>query len=158
MKLNDSIFLTTVMVAVISGPVIAETSNFDTLTLSRGFAPSAAVVQGMTGGSYSLSSIATRDGQNFCLGFGSPAPDHILHLEQDFPALTLLVETRGRNTTLLVQGPDQKTVRCGHGGGPRPTDTKIKDVNWKAGTYRIWVGSSEAGNRHPYKLSVSETE
>ena len=40
--------------AIAALPVLAETANFGTLTLSRGFAAPTAVLRGSTGGSYSL--------------------------------------------------------------------------------------------------------
>lgn len=47
--------------AIVAQPVIAQTANFGTLKLSAGFNPAQGVVEGYTGGSYSLSAISNRD-------------------------------------------------------------------------------------------------
>ena len=137
-------------------PVFAEeTANFGTLTLSRGFQPSTAVLRGSTGGSYSLSAIANSDlHKNKCLGFAAPTPDHILILQQDFSRLTLAINTGGKDTTLLISGPNN-TIYCGDDTAQNK-DASIADSGWKAGTYRIWVGTIESGAKYKYTLSVQE--
>lgn len=137
-------------------PVLAETANFGTLTLSRGFQSPTAVLRGSTGGSYSLSAIANADRQkNKCLGFATPTPDHIIVLQQSFSKLTIQVNSGGKDTTLLVQGPNDNTVRCGDDTGQNK-DAGIVDSDWEAGSYRIWVGSLEPGVKSNYSISVQE--
>jgi hypothetical protein len=137
-------------------PVLAETSNFGTLTLSRGFQSPTAVLRGSTGGSYSLSAIANADRhKNKCLGFATPTPDHIIVLQQSFSKLTIQVNSGGKDTTLLVQGPNGNTVRCGDDTGQNK-DAGIVDSDWEAGSYRIWVGSLEPGVKSNYSISVQE--
>ncbi|MCU0542168.1 MAG: hypothetical protein MUE44_08235 [Oscillatoriaceae cyanobacterium Prado104] len=147
--------LTVAAIAAVALPVLAENANFGTLTLSQGFKSPTAVLRGATGGSYSLSAIANADKRkNKCLGFATPTPDHIVVLQQDFSQLTLQVNTGGKDTTLLVQGPDN-TVRCGDDTGQNK-DASIADAGWKAGSYRIWVGTIEPGVKSNYTLSVRE--
>jgi len=135
-------------------PVLAETANFGTLTLSRGFQPPTAVLRGSTGGSYSLSAIANADRhKNKCLGFATPTPDHIIVLQQNFSKLTIQVNSGGKDTTLLVQGGN--TVRCGDDAGQNK-DASIVDSDWQAGSYRIWVGTVEPGVKSNYTISVQE--
>ncbi|HLO47549.1 MAG TPA: hypothetical protein VK211_03890 [Kamptonema sp.] len=148
--------LAAAIAAAISIPVFAETANFGTLTLSHGFQPPTGVLRGSTGGSYSLSAIANFDrSKNKCLGFAAPTPDHILVLQQDFSRLTISINTGGKDTTLLVSGPDSSNVHCGDDTG-QSKDASIVDSGWKAGTYRIWVGTMESGAKYNYTLSVQE--
>jgi hypothetical protein len=144
------------LVTILSAtPVLAEVANFQTLTLSPGFKSSAAVVRGYTNGSYSLSAIANRDRhKNPCIGFGSPKPDHIMVLEKDFPQLTVQVDSKGKDTTLVIQGPDG-SIRCGDDTG-RKKDASVQDTDWKAGRYSIWIGSIEAGQTWNYNLSAHQ--
>lgn len=138
-------------------PVLAQSANFDSLTLSPGFSTADGTAQGYTQGSFSLSSIANRDrSDNLCVGFADTTPDHILVLEQDFSQLTLQVNSGGGDTTLLVQGPNDSTVRCGDDTGRTNTDASIQDSSWQAGTYKVWVGAFESGIRYDYTLTVQE--
>ena len=140
--------------AIAALPVLAETANFGTLTLSRGFQPPTAVLRGSTGGSYSLSAIANVDRhKNKCLGFATPTPDHIIVLQQNFSKLTIQVNSGGKDTTLLVQGGN--TVRCGDDAGQNK-DAGIVDSDWQAGSYKIWVGTLEPGVKSNYTISVQE--
>ncbi|HEY9636160.1 MAG TPA: hypothetical protein V6D14_22330 [Coleofasciculaceae cyanobacterium] len=149
--------LVAVVAALISAtPVLSQrAANFGTLTLSPGFAPKAGRAIGSTGGSYSLSSIANRDrNKNPCIGFADATPDHIMVLQKDFPNLSVLVNSQGQDTTLVIQGPDDQTVRCGDDTGSSK-DASVTD-SLKAGTYKIWVGSIESGQRLNYTLGVRE--
>jgi hypothetical protein len=137
-------------------PVLAQAANFDAIAISPGFSAAAGSAQGNTGGSFSLSSLANRDrAGNLCVGFSaSSTPDHILTLGQDFANLTLQVDSGGNDTTLVVQGADN-TVRCGDDTG-RNKDASVQGANWQAGTYRVWVGSFDAGARYDYTLRAQE--
>jgi hypothetical protein len=130
---------------------IAQESNFGKVTLST--ANPIGRVSGSTGGSTSLPAIVSNlDYRNDrCLGFGDSKPDHILTLEEDFPSLTLRASS-GADTTLVVQGADGK-VRCGDDTGGKK-DASINDINWKAGIYRIWVGSTTPGTQRDYRLTI----
>ncbi|KZL49792.1 MULTISPECIES: hypothetical protein [Cyanophyceae] len=149
-------FLVVIIVAITATPAIGETSLFGTFSLSPGFEPAAGIVTGNTGGSYSLSNISRRDrDRNACVGFADPQPDHILKLEEDFDRLNIQVNSGGYDTTLLIQGPDDNTIRCGDDTGTNK-DASIDDKNWKSGTYRISVGTFNPGMRRNYTLTVQE--
>lgn len=138
-------------------PLLAQSANFDSITLSPGFSVADGTVRGYTQGSFSLSSIANRDRSNsLCVGFADSTPDHILVLEQNFSQLTLQVNSGGGDTTLLVQGPNDSTIRCGDDTSRTNTDASIQDTDWQAGTYKVWVGAFESGVRHDYTLRLSE--
>ena len=148
--------LAAAIAAIVALPVLAETANFGTLSLSRGFAAPTAVLRGSTGGSYSLSAIANADRhKNKCLGFATPTPDHIIVLQQNFSKLTLQVKSGGKDTTILIQGPNGNTVRCGDDAGQNK-DAGIVDSDWQAGSYRLWVGTLEPGVKSDYTISVQE--
>ncbi|MFW6357868.1 MAG: hypothetical protein ACOC0N_01430 [Chroococcales cyanobacterium] len=151
LNLRSILSLATVFSAA---PMLAALANFEPLVLEQGF--ESAQVTGTTGGAISLSTIANRDEEgNACVGYGDPEnPDHILVLEDNFEQLTLEVNSRGGNTTLIVQGPDQ-TVRCAFGTSSDP-DAILSDSQWKDGQYKVWVGSFEPGQYWNYRLSIQQ--
>jgi hypothetical protein len=135
--------------------VLAKEANFDNLIMSAEGRNARRVATGYTGGSFSLTSIANRDRSgNPCIGYGSPNPDHILVLQKDYPRLKIQVDSGGQDTTLLIRG-QSNIIRCGDDTGSRK-DASIEDTGWKAGRYRIWVGSIDAGKRRNYTISVQE--
>ncbi len=149
-------FIVSILTAITPNSVTANTSFFGKISLSPNSEAVKKIVTGYTGGSYSLSSVSKRDRQrNLCIGFADTKPDHILVLEKDFPKLNIKVDSDGYDTTLLIVGPDNKTVRCGDDTG-KSKDASINDNDWKAGTYKVWVGSFKAGVRRNYKLSLNE--
>ncbi|MEH2245101.1 hypothetical protein [Nostoc sp.] len=149
-------WLLAIFSAITATPVIAETANFGTFNLSTNFDPAQGRVQGFTGGSYSLSAISNRDrDQKACIGFADPTPDHIMVLEKDFTQLTIQVDSNNNDTTLLIQGPDKMTIRCGDDTG-KSKDASVSDRNWKSGTYRIWVGTFNPGVKRDYTLTVEQ--
>jgi hypothetical protein len=134
---------------------IAQTANFDGITLSA-YPPTEASVEGRIVGAYSLSNIANADqAGNLCAGFGDTNPDHILTLESDFPSLTITVDS-GEDTTLLIQGPDDNSIYCGQDISRSNLDAQVIANNLRAGTYRIWVGAHQQGQRFGYTLTVEE--
>lgn len=149
--------LITLIVALSTTPVLSQgAANFDTLTLSPGFPPKAGIVTGQTGGSYSLPSIANKDSKgNHCLGYGDSTPDHIMVLEQNFPKLTVQVNSGNNDTTLVIRGPNQQTIRCGDDTGSSK-DASVQDTNLPIGRYEIWVGSSQPNQTWNYRLTVRE--
>ncbi|MGB6299437.1 MAG: hypothetical protein WBF90_25110 [Rivularia sp. (in: cyanobacteria)] len=149
-------FLASIFTVITPNPVTANNSIFGKISLSPNSEAVKKIVTGYTGGSYSLSAVSKRDrNRNLCIGFADPKPDHILVLEKDFSKLNIKVNSGGYDTTLLIVGPDDKTVRCGDDTG-RSKDASINDSNWKAGTYKIWVGSFKASTRKNYRLSLIE--
>lgn len=128
-------------------------ANFGSLTLSA--EKQSGTLTGSTGGSTSLPAVVSnRDRNNKkCLGFGDPTPDHILILQQNLSSLKLRVNSGGSDTTLVVQGP-QGNVRCGDSQAGK--DASLTDTDWKAGTYKVWVGSATPGTRRDYTLYVRQ--
>ncbi|MGJ5673182.1 MAG: hypothetical protein ACR9NN_06145 [Nostochopsis sp.] len=136
--------------------VSTDTANFGNITLSPRFEPAQGTVTGYTGGSYSLSAISNRDRhEKACIGFADPTPDHILILEKNFSHLKILVNSGGYDTTLLIQGPDNNTIRCGDDTGDNK-DASIDDTDWKAGTYKVWVATFNSQIKKNYTLFVQE--
>jgi hypothetical protein len=135
--------------------VLADPPHFGKLMLSPGFQAEKETISGYTGGSYSLSTISNRDRNNkACIGFADPTPDAILVLQKDFSHFRIQVHTSGSDTTLLVKGPDD-VIRCGDDTGNNK-DASVEDTTWKAGSYRVWVGTFNSGERRNYTLSVQE--
>jgi hypothetical protein len=134
----------------------ADPSNFGVITLSDSVG---ATLQGRTGGSYSLAALANRDrDNNACLGYGDSRPDYILVLPKALDRLQLQVDSGGRDTTLVIDGPDG--FRCGD-DGPAPSpgaapsaDAELTEKNWKAGRYRIWIGTVNPADQRSYRLIV----
>ncbi|HAG85617.1 MAG TPA: hypothetical protein DCL61_31885 [Cyanobacteria bacterium UBA12227] len=143
------------LVAVLSAtPVVAQT-NFANLTIALGFPPESGMVAGNTGGSYSLPSLVNRDRNNTpCLGYGDETPDHKLVLEQDFPKLSIKVNSGGNDTTLVIKGPNGVAL-CGDDTGSKK-DASVEASNLEAGEYSVWVGSINPGQNWNYTLSVRE--
>ncbi|KAM3110094.1 hypothetical protein [Phormidesmis sp. 146-33] len=132
-------------------PVGAQPANFGTLTLNS--ETRSGVLSGSTGGSTSLPAIVSnRDrNNNTCLGFADPKPDHTLVLQQPFSRLKLSINNGGNDTTIVVSGPNN-TIRCSSDSDSK--DANLEDTDWQPGTYRVWVGSIESGNRRNYRLTV----
>lgn len=134
-------------------PVLAQTANFGEITLSAGFGEVDG--QGTTAGFFGLSNMVSRDRDgNLCLGYADTAPDFTLNVQQNFDTLTLAVSS-GEDTTLMVQGPNDGTIRCNDNASRRNDDAEIVD-SFQAGTYRVWVGAFDRERRHRYVLTVSE--
>ncbi|MEH2206861.1 MAG: hypothetical protein V7K53_22765 [Nostoc sp.] len=149
-------WLLAIFTAITATPAIAQTANFATLNLSTNFDPAQGTVQGFTGGSYSLSAISNRDrDQKACIGFADSKPDHIMVLEKDFSQLTIQIDSNNNDTTLIIQGPDKTTIRCGDDTG-KSKDASVSDRDWKRGTYRIWVGTFNPGVKRDYTLKVEQ--
>jgi hypothetical protein len=134
-------------------PAVAQAVNI--ARLSPGFLRQDGVLTGVTNGNYSLSSIAKFDReQNPCLGFAGQTPDHKIVLEKGFPKLNFEVNSRGKDTTLVIKAPNGE-VFCGDDTGSKK-DASISAVNLARGEYEVWVGSIEPGKRWGYSLTVTE--
>ena len=147
-KLSGGLAIASLALGVIGSAAIAQTATYGTLALEP--------ASGSTGGTMDLPRIANRDrdGQR-CLGYSRDyqVPDHLITIAPGTGPITLKVES-GKDSTLLVRGPNQSTVRCGD-----DTETS-KDASisgsFEAGTYEVWVGSLQAGDRFRYRLTVEE--
>lgn len=148
-------YIIALVAALSATPVLSQATNPGNLSLAPGFPKGSGVVTGETGGSYSLPSIANKDNAgNACLGYGYSSPSHVMVLQQNFANLNLALKSGG-DTTIVVRGPNPQTVRCGDDTGSSK-DASVQGPNWPAGTYEIWVGSIEAGQRLDYTLTVRE--
>jgi hypothetical protein len=135
-------------------PAIAQAGS-SALKLSAGFVRQAGMVSGATSGSYSLSNLAKFDkNKNPCLGFSASNPDHTLKLEQGFPKLKFRVNSRGKDTTIVVKMPNGQFL-CGDDTGLRK-DASLSIDGLAAGEYSIWVGSIEPSKNWAYSLTISE--
>ena len=135
--------------------LIAQRNNLNRLVLAAGFDRATAIITGQTGGSYSLASIANKDKNgNHCMGYSDPKPDHTMILQNDFAKLSVEVNSGGKDTTLLIKGPNNN-IRCAF-GEKQQRDAMISDVNWQQGQYEIWVGSMQSKQRSGYRLSVQQ--
>lgn len=120
------------------------------ITLNEGRAE----VTGTTVGSESLTQLAARDRhRKLCLGYGASEPDHTLELTERRDRLQIAVESGGQDTTLLVLGPNG--IDCNDNRRRGDRDAAVADTDWPAGTYRIWVGSFNRGDRIDYTLQIT---
>ena len=144
--ITSTVFRSTVALAQ------TQTANFDGFTLDG--TKKTASVGGSTGGSVSIPAItgSTDRSGNKCLGFGDSKPDHLMTLTQVITKLNLKVNSGGRDTTIVIQGPDGE-LRCGDDTGSKK-DASFSGTNWSAGTYKIWVGSMLSGDRGNYRLTA----
>lgn len=111
-------------------------------------------MQGRVEGSESLTRLAARDRRRkICLGFSSDEPSHILEITQDQPRLRVAVDSEGEDTTLLIQGP--RGIDCNDNYRRMHRDAAVTDSDWPAGTYQIWVGTFNRGDRIDYTLRIS---
>ena len=148
---STAVKLTSLVLPLLLATAAQATSE---MRLALGF--NSTQVRGETVGSYGLSNIASRDANGeFCLGYADRSPDHVLTLEQDFSQLTIAVDSGGADTTLLIQGPNDGTIRCNDNASRRDRDAEITDT-FSQGTYRVWVGSYDMEGRHRYSLTVTE--
>jgi hypothetical protein len=145
------------LVAVLAAAkTLAQGANFGELTLARGFDAAKAVLNGHTGGSYSLSSLANSDRRgNPCIGYASPTPDHVVILKNNFSQLKLEVVGKNKDLTLVVRGPNKNRILCGFAANSQ-SNTVVEDSNWKLGAYEVWVGSVQPGKRLNYRIKIEE--
>ncbi|MFB2978114.1 hypothetical protein [Microseira sp. BLCC-F43] len=135
-----------------AGVQAQRSQNIQNITVSPGFSPTPIRVQGVGGGSVSISQIAGRQetANGPCVGFTDAKPNHNLVLNSAFNYLSIQVESR-EDTTLLVRGP---------GGIWCNDDFRGKNPGlagqWLPGTYEIWVGSYGKEKQAPYTLRISE--
>ena len=109
--------------------------------------------EGTTASEYNLMRLSARDRRRrLCLGYASEEPSHVLLLSGEVNRLSLSVVSDG-DTTLLVEGP--RGIDCNDNYRRNSRDAAVRSGEWPAGTYRIWVGSFEKGDRINYKLLVS---
>ncbi len=136
-------------------PTRAELIQGDKILLGVAGTPQSVDVRGYAKGSVALfKTLGDRDSaQQRCMGYGSLAPDHTVEIEQKASALTFQIKTRSQDTTLVVQGPDNK-LYCADDSSTGTKDAGLTLTDPKAGTYKVWVGTFEPGTGVRYLLSV----
>lgn len=143
-----------IALALVALPTLAGGANFPELIIASRSERRTFAVTGFTTGAFPLSTIANIDKDSkACIGYASPNPDHIMVLEENVSKLRLAVDSRGRDTTLMVRGPNSNTIRCNFGSSEK-RDAVIEGRDWSKGKYEVWVGSLEAGKRFNYRLSA----
>ena len=135
-----------------AGVQAQRSQNMQNITVSPRFTPNPIRVQGVGGGSVSISQIAGRQetANGPCVGFTDAKPNHNLVLTSSFNYLSIQLESR-EDTTLLVRGP---------GGIWCNDDFRGKNPGlagqWLPGTYEVWIGSYGKDKQAPYTLRISE--
>lgn len=121
-------------------------SNFGTVQLNAGFVPDPHTASGTSGGS-----IDATTWQAGCNGFVTTQPDHLFVAATAFANLRVMAHSTG-DITLVVQKPDG-TYLCND--DTDGTDPLVEGA-FPAGTYKVWIGSYQAGTNSPYTLGFSE--
>lgn len=127
---------------------------FENVTIRPKFSPDPMIIKGISGGSVPANSVAGRaeTPTGPCVGFVDQPPDHTIVLRSFFNYLSLQVESP-EDTTIVISGP---------GGSWCNDDFQGKNPGiagqWLPGTYRVWVGSYDKKNYHPYVIKMSEVQ
>lgn len=135
-------------------PASADLEQGTTLVLSA--APAQNVdVRGYVKGTVALfKTVGDRDSaQRRCMGYGSLTPDHTLQVQAKTAQVTLQLRTRQQDTTLVVEGPDNR-VYCSDDDAGGGKDAGLVLDNLKPGDYKIWIGAFEPGASFRYTLNV----
>ena len=140
--------------ATIAMPASAQPStsanpNYGTINLSAGFSNDPRVINVVSGGATSASSVG-----NNCAGWVSRASD--VRLNYDAGSLPLIISADSSDdTTLIVNGPDGRWY-CDDDGGVNGLNPSIRFNNPQSGRYEIWVGSYREGVNSRARLHISE--
>jgi hypothetical protein len=112
-------------------------------------------VRGYVKGTVALfKTVGDRDSsQKRCMGYGSLTPDHTLQVQQGASRVALQVKTKQQDTTLVVEGPDNR-IYCSDDSAGGGKDAGLVLTNVKAGDYKVWVGAFEPGAGFRYSLNV----
>lgn len=127
---------------------------FENVRIGSKFAPDPLIIRGISGGSVPARSVAGRGETptGACVGYVDEQPDHTVELTSFFNYLSLQVQSP-EDTTLIVRGP---------GGSWCNDDAQGKNPGiagqWQPGTYRVWIGSYEKDQYHPYVIRMSEVQ
>jgi hypothetical protein len=112
-------------------------------------------VRGYVKGAVALfKTVGDRDSnQKRCMGYGSLTPDHTLDIQQKTSQVTLQIRTKEQDTTLVVEGPDNR-IYCSDDSPQGGKDAGLVLSNLNPGNYRVWVGAFEPGAGFRYTLNV----
>ena len=140
-------------ITVLAQAQVAQSQTiFENVTVGPKFSPDPMTIRGISGGSVPASTVAARKDTPTgpCVGFVDDPPDHTIVLTAFFNYLSLVLESP-QDTTLVISGP---------GGTWCNDDYQGKNPGiagqWQAGSYRVWVGSYDKNNYHPYIIRMSK--
>jgi hypothetical protein len=145
--------LVSVTAAGLVAPAKAELEQGTSLVLA---APAQNVdVRGYVKGAVALfKTVGDRDSsQKRCMGYGSLTPDHILEIQQKTSQVTLQLRTKQQDTTLVVEGPDNR-LYCSDDSAQGVKDAGLVLSNLNPGSYKVWIGAFEPGAGFRYTLNV----
>lgn len=129
---------------------VALPARADVVSLNPGFGQTS--ISGTAGGGTSLRDVAGKGETDTgsCSGFGKGQPDQVLRLNAGFQDLTVVVKSNS-DTTIVVKGP---------GGTWCNDDFQGKnpglDGQWKAGEYKVWIGTQGRNQSVNYVLNISQ--
>lgn len=146
--------ITSVFINTLTQAQPAQAQNiFENVTVKPKFSDPL-IIRGISGGSVPASQVAGRKEtpNGPCVGFVDEAPDHIITLTAFFNYLSMVVESP-QDTTLVVSGP---------GGTWCNDDFQGKNPGiagqWQPGTYKVWIGSYDKNDFHPYVIKMTEVQ
>ena len=152
-RLKGFAIAASVLLAVL--PVQAQSFQGDKILLGSANGAQNVNIRGYAKGSVALfQAVGDRDSSNRrCMGYGSLAPDHVIELGKGTSQITLQVKSQNQDTTLVVVGPDNR-LYCADDSPTGEKDAGLVLSGLKAGTYKIWVGTLDAGLNIRYQLSL----
>lgn len=125
-------------------------ANYGDTTLNAGFSPDPYVVSLQSGGSINASQTL---GGN-CRGYVSNAPDFSVYYNAGSTFPFRIGVSSGRDTTLVVNGPDGNWY-CDDDGG-EGLNPLLHFGSPMSGRYDIWVGTYGSASNHDALLFLSE--
>jgi hypothetical protein len=128
--------------------VHADHGRFGPRRLRRGFLPDPRENEGRAGGDIDLALL----GGN-CRGRVASEPSHVLTLRDQLDYFRIQIVNASVPMTLLVRTPEGAWM-C---SAPDSGDPFVERDSWRAGVYRIWVGTRQAVTGAGYHIRYSET-
>jgi hypothetical protein len=117
-----------------------------TVSLSTGFVPDPAVIDGRARGARDAASLAPQ-----CPGFVGDSASHLLALDTRFGFLRIFATGPG-NLVIAVRTADDRWLCNDDRFGPHPSVEGL----FPPGRVEIWVGTQARGGESPYSLRVTE--
>ncbi len=133
--------------AVEAEPVAPAPAVLSELSLTSGFIPDPALVQGVAGGPINASSWHPS-----CVGWVTSEPDLDLHLMSEFSLLRLLAFSEDQDLTMVIRRPDGTFLCNDDAEGRNP----IIASQFHAGRHSVWIGTYEASTEAPFILGLTE--
>lgn len=143
-----------IVAALVQAQLAQSQQIFENVRIGQNFSPDPMTLRGISGGSVPATQVANRKDTPTgpCVGFVDEQPDHVVELRNFFNYLRLQVQSP-EDTTIVISGP---------GGTWCNDDFQGKNPGvagqWLAGTYRVWIGSYDKTNFHPYLIKISKAQ